>query len=62
MYNRWKEGNWVGHIGLNCRLEHVTEGVTKGRTRRRRIRKQLLNDFKEMGRRTSKDTLLDDSS
>jgi len=62
MYNRKKEGNWVGHIGLNCRLKHVTEVKIKGRTRRGRIRQQLLNDFKEIGRKTSKDTTLDDSS
>jgi hypothetical protein len=30
MYNRKKEGNWVGHIDLNCRLKHVIEGKIKG--------------------------------
>jgi len=35
----------------NCFLKHVTEGKIEGKTevrvRRRRRRKQLLNDFKE---------------
>jgi hypothetical protein len=62
MDNRKKESNWVGHIDFNCRLKHVIEGKIKWRIRRGRIRKQLLNDFKEMGRRTLKDKILDDSS
>jgi len=62
MHNRKKEGKWVGHIDLNCRVKHVTEVKIKGRTRRGRIRKHLLNNFKEIRRRTSKDTTLDDSS
>ena len=62
MYSRKKKGNWVGHIDLDCRIKHVLEGKLKGRTRRGRIRKQLLNYFKEMGRRSLKDTILDDSS
>jgi len=62
LYNRKREGNWAIHIDFNCRLKHVIEGKIKGGTRRERIRKQLLNDFKEMGRRTLKDTIIDDSS
>jgi hypothetical protein len=53
-----RKANWMHGIGLNCRLKHVIEGKRKGRKRRGRRRMQLLNYFKEMGKRTLKDTII----
>jgi len=52
-YNK-KEGTlkWIGHIlRSNCLLKHVNERKTEGKIcggRRGRIRKQLMEDLKEM--------------
>jgi hypothetical protein len=48
-----RKANWIGHIlRRNCLLKHVTEGKIEGRieveVRRKRRRKQLLDDRKEM--------------
>jgi hypothetical protein len=50
-----RKANWIGHIlGRNCLLKHVIEEKVEGRIemtgRRRRIRKQLLDDLKEKRR------------
>jgi ribosomal 50S subunit-associated protein YjgA (DUF615 family) len=50
-----RKANWIGHIlRRNCLLDHVSEGNIEGRTevvgRRRRRRKQLLDDIKDMRR------------
>jgi hypothetical protein len=47
--------NWIGHISRrNCILKHMIEGKLEGRIemtgRRRRKRKQLLDDLKEKRR------------
>jgi hypothetical protein len=47
-----RKANWVGHgWHRNCFLKHVIEGKIEGRTevkgRRRRRRKQLLDNLKE---------------
>jgi hypothetical protein len=47
-----RKANWIGHIlRRNCLLKYVIEGKLEGRAemmgRRRRRRKQLLNDLKE---------------
>jgi hypothetical protein len=49
------KANWIGHIlSGNCLLKHVIEGKLEGRIemtgRRRRRRKQLLDDLKEKER------------
>ena len=49
-----RKANWIGHVLCrNCLLKHVTEGKIQGRIevtgrRKRRRRKQLLDDLKEM--------------
>jgi hypothetical protein len=50
-----RTANWIGHIfRRNCLLKHVIEGKLEGRIemtgRRKRRRKQLLDDFKEKRR------------
>jgi hypothetical protein len=49
-----RKADSIGHILLrNCRLKHVIEGKIGGikvTGRRRRIRKQLLDDLKEKRR------------
>jgi hypothetical protein len=47
-----KKVDWIGHnLRRNCLIKHVIEGKIEGRIemtgRRRRRRKQLLNDFQE---------------
>jgi len=47
-----RKANWIGHIVRgNCFLKHVIEGKIEGRIevmgRRRRRRKQTLDDLKE---------------
>jgi hypothetical protein len=47
-----RKANWISHIlRRNCLLKHVIEGKLEGRIemtgRRRRRRKQLLDDLKE---------------
>jgi hypothetical protein len=47
-----RKANWIGHnLRRNCLLKHVIEGKLEGTTemtgRRRRRRKQLLEDLKE---------------
>jgi hypothetical protein len=47
-----RKANWIGHIlRRNCLLKHIIEGKLKGRIemtgRRRRRRKQLMDDLKE---------------
>ena len=49
---RKRKANWIGHIlRRNCLLKQVIEGKIKGEMevarRRRRIRKKLLDDFKD---------------
>jgi hypothetical protein len=51
-YNKRNKGNWIGNIlRRNCLLKHINEGKIEGRIgvtgRRRRVCKQLLDDFKE---------------
>jgi hypothetical protein len=62
MCNRKKEVNWVGHIDLNCRLKYIFERKIEGRTIRGRIRKEVLKDYKERGRRNLKVTIPKDFS
>ena len=52
-YNKRRKVNWIGHILCrNCLLIHVIEGKVEGRievtARRGKIRKQILDDIKEM--------------
>jgi len=52
IYNKKRKTIWIGHIWRrNCLVKHVTEGKIKGRIevtgRRRRRRKQTLDDLKE---------------
>ena len=43
-----RNDNWIGHVlRRNCLLKHVFEGKIKGVGRRRRRRKQILDDLKE---------------
>jgi hypothetical protein len=49
---RRRKANWIGHIlRRNCLLKHVIEGNLEGKRemmgRRRRMRKQLLDDLEE---------------
>jgi len=42
------EADWIGHsLRRNCLLKHVTEEKIEGTVRRRRRRKQLLDDLKK---------------
>jgi hypothetical protein len=44
-------GDWIGHIlHRNYLLKHVIEGKLEGTGRRRRRRKQQLDELKEMRR------------
>jgi hypothetical protein len=51
---RREEGNWIGHIlRRNCLLENIIEGNIKRTVvtgRRKRRRKQLLDDLRETKR------------
>jgi len=43
-----RKANWIGHIlGRNCLQTHVIKGKTEVTGRRRRRRKQLLDDLNE---------------
>jgi hypothetical protein len=49
-----RKANWIGHVcHRNCLLKHVIEGKIEGRIegtgRRRRRRKNILDDPKEKG-------------
>jgi hypothetical protein len=51
-YNKRREANQIGHILCrHCLLQNVIEGKIEGRIeatgRRGRVRKQLLDEFKE---------------
>jgi hypothetical protein len=42
------KANWIGHIlHRNCLLKHVIEGKIEGTKKRRRRRKQLLDDLQK---------------
>jgi hypothetical protein len=44
-------GDWIGHIlHRKCLLKYVIEGKLEGTGRRRRKRKQQLDELKEMRR------------
>jgi hypothetical protein len=48
---RRRKANWIGHIlRRNCLLKHIIEGKIRGKRRRGRRRKQLLDDLKEARR------------
>ena len=47
-----RKANWISHlVRWNCLLKDVTEETIEGTGRRRKRRKQLLDDLQEKGRR-----------